>query len=82
MRVTEAQLFYEDLKINHTAGIGGDGARILGEAIIDSVKRFKPDLERELLDKANAAIVRAADTKEVRISVESLFKGESMVGRK
>ncbi len=81
MRVTEAQLFYEDLKIDHTAGIGGDGARILGEAIIDAVKRFKPDFERELLDKANAAIVKAADTKEVRISVQSLFQGESMVGR-
>jgi hypothetical protein len=82
MRVTEAQLFYQDLKINHTAGIGGDGARILGDAIIDAVKRFKPDLERELLDKANAAIVKAGDTKEVRVSFQSLFKGEAVVQRK
>lgn len=75
-RATEAQLFYQDLVIEHTAGIGGDGAKRLGEAVITTAKQVKPDLERDLLAKANAAIVKAADTKEVRLSFDALVKGQ------
>ena len=74
LKVNEAQLFYENLVIEHTAGLGGDAARILGEFAVETVKKAKPELERDLLNKANAAIVKAADTKEVRVSVQSLFK--------
>jgi hypothetical protein len=75
VRVTEAQLFYEKLVVEHTAGVGGDAARILGDAVIDTVRRVKPELERDLLAKANAAVVKAADTREVRLSFDSLLKG-------
>jgi hypothetical protein len=75
LRVTEAQLFYEKLVVEHTAGVGGDAARILGDAVIDTVRRVKPDLERDLVAKANAAVVKAADTREVRLSLDSLLKG-------
>jgi len=75
LRITDAQLFYEKLVVEHTAGIGGDGARILGDVVLDTMRRVKPELERDLLAKANAAIVKAADTKEVRLSVDSLLKG-------
>ncbi|QDU22600.1 hypothetical protein [Urbifossiella limnaea] len=75
LKVTDAQLFYEKLVVEHTAGIGGDGARVLGDAVIETVRRVKPQLERDLLAKANAAVVKAADTKEVRLSVDSLLKG-------
>ena len=75
-RATEAQLFYEDLVIEHTAGVGGDAARVLGDAVISAVKQAKPQLERDLLIKANAAIVKAADTKEVRVSFEALVSGK------
>ncbi len=77
MRVTDAQLFYDNLVIEHTAGLGGDAAKLFGEAVVDTVKRLKPDLERDLLAKANKAVVKAADTKEVRISFEALLKGGS-----
>ena len=77
MRVTEAQLFYEKLEITHTAGIGGDGAKILGAAIIDTVKQVKPSLERDLLAKANAAIVKAGDTKEMRVELNKLLEGKT-----
>ena len=43
--------------------------------MLDTVRRVKPELERDLLAQANAAVVKAADTKEVRLSVESLLKG-------
>jgi len=74
VKVTEAQLFYENLVIEHTAGLGGDAAKILGDVVIDAVKQAKPDLERDLLNKANAAIVKAADTKDIRLSLDSLLK--------
>lgn len=82
VRVTEAQLFYDNVVIEHTAGVGGDAAKVLGEAVLDTVKRVKPDLERDLLKKANAAIVKAADTKEVRVSFDSLLKGGGVIERK
>ncbi|MFO0803800.1 MAG: hypothetical protein U0791_11860 [Gemmataceae bacterium] len=75
VKVTEAKLFYDDLVIEHTAGVGGDAAKILGDAVIDTVKQAKPELEKELLDKANAAIVKAADTRDVRLSFDSLLRG-------
>ena len=75
VKVTEAQLFYEKLVVEHTAGVGGDAARVLGDAVIDAVRRVKPDLERDLVAKANAAVVTAADTREVRLSVDALLKG-------
>ena len=77
LRVTEAQVFYEKLEITHTAGIGGDGAKILGAAIIDTVKQVKPSLERDLLAKANAAIVKAGDTKEVRVELNKMLEGKT-----
>ena len=79
LKVNEAQLFYENLVIEHTAGLGGDAARILGEFAVETVKKAKPELERDLLNKANAAIVKAADTKEVRVSLDFLLKGGSTV---
>lgn len=75
VKVTEAKLFYDDLVIEHTAGVGGDAAKILGDAVIDAVKQTKPELEKDLLDKANAAIVKATDTKDVRLSFDSLLRG-------
>jgi hypothetical protein len=79
VRATDAQVFYQDLVIEHTAGIGGDGARLLGDAAIYTVRQVKPELERDLLAKANAAIVKAADTKEVRVSFDALLKGKVAV---
>jgi hypothetical protein len=77
VRVTDAQLFYDKLVIEHTAGLGGDAARLLGDALIHTVKQAKPSLERDLLAKANAAVVKAADTKEVRVSLGKLLEGKA-----
>lgn len=77
VRVTDAQLFYDNLVIEHTAGVGGDGAKLLGDALIHTVKQAKPALERDLLAKANAAIVKAADTKEIRVSLGAVLQGRT-----
>jgi hypothetical protein len=76
LRVTEAELFYEDLVVEHTLGIGGEAAHFLGEAGHKLLTRVKPSLERDLIAKANAAIVKAADTKEVRLELEKLIESK------
>ena len=73
LRVTRADVSYDNLEVMRIAGIGGTGARWLGEAIRSSLKQWKPSIERELMAKANTAIVKAADTREVRLSLTSLF---------
>lgn len=76
LRVNEAQVFYDQLEVTHTAGIGGDGAKLLGAAVIDTIKQVKPSLERDLLAKANAAIVKAGDSKEIRVELHKLLEGK------
>ena len=73
MRVLEAKLSYRDFVVEHTAGVGGDAAKLLGEAVHETVKQWKPSIERNLLEKANAAIVKAGDTKEIRLGLSKLL---------
>lgn len=76
LRVTRSDLKYDNLVVEHTAGIGGDGARVLGDMMLGVVNLVRPNLERDLLAKANAAVVKAADTKEVRLSLMDLLNGK------
>lgn len=69
LRVLHSDLKYDNLVITHVPGLGGDMAQLVGDALHDSLKHWRPGLERNLLAKANAAITKAADTKEVRLSV-------------
>ena len=70
---TEAKLFYDKIVIDHTAGLDGDDAKKVGDLVVDLVKSVKPELEKELLEKANAAIVKAAGTKEVKLQLDKLM---------
>lgn len=76
VRVTEAKLTYWDLECEHTLGVGGDAAKVLGKAVHEVMKKLKPDMEQGLLDKANAAVVKAADTKEVKVELGNLLSGK------
>lgn len=75
VRVLSSDLKYDHLVVTHVPGIGGEVAQALGDGIHSSVKQLRPSMERRLLDKANAAIVKAADSKEVRISLTRIFGG-------
>jgi hypothetical protein len=77
VRVTHADLDYDDLKVEHIAGVGGELAEIWGKMAVGAVKAFRPKLEEELLAKGDAAIIKAADTKEVRVSLSKLLAGEA-----
>jgi hypothetical protein len=76
LRVTQADLSYDHFEVDHVNGVGGDLAKIIGEAAKAGVEQWRPSLERNLIQKADAAIVKAGDTKEVRLSVLNLLKAK------
>jgi hypothetical protein len=76
LRLTDANVGYDHFEVEHIAGVGGDLAKIIGEAARDAVEQWRPSLERRLLEKADAAILKAGDTKEVRLSILKLLKAE------
>jgi hypothetical protein len=82
LHATAATLSYEHLRVEHVAGVGGDGAKVLGETIHKLVQQMKPSLERDLLAKADAAIVRAVDSKEIRIGLASLMRQKSVIRKR
>jgi hypothetical protein len=73
LRVLQAEVGYNNFVVEHIAGVGGDAAKVLGETAHATLQRLRPSLERRLLEKANAAIVKAGDTKEVRVILLSLL---------
>ncbi len=79
IRVTKSDLHFENIVLEHVAGVGGEGAKLLGDAVKHSLRQWHPSLERELLAKANAAIVKSGDTKEVRLSVFNLMKNQGQL---
>jgi hypothetical protein len=75
-RVINSFLHYEDLVIEHTAGVGGDTAKYLGELVLSIIKQVKPSLERKLFERANAAILKAGDSKEIRIGLNGVSRSK------
>jgi hypothetical protein len=76
LRLTDAELYYEKLVVDHTAGVDGDAAKALGELFIDIAKAVKPDIEKDLREKAEAAIVKAVGIREFKIALDKLLQGK------
>jgi hypothetical protein len=74
LRVVKAECGYDNFVVEHIAGVGGELAKVLGDAARGGLKQWHPSFERHLLEKADAAIVKAGDTKEVRLGLGKLFK--------
>ena len=74
LRVTHAQVSYDNFVTEHINGVGGEAAEMIGDLLKSGLKKFHPSLEQDLLAKANATIEKAADTKEVRLSLTDLIK--------
>jgi hypothetical protein len=77
LRVTHADLGYDNFVVEHVAGVGGEAAKLLGDAAKGAIHEWRPALERDLFARADAAIVKAGDTKEVRLGLGSLFNGQN-----
>jgi hypothetical protein len=76
LHVTKADFGYDNLVVEHTAGVGGEAAKVLGDVMIHAVRQVKPSLERKLIERANASIVKAGDTKEVHIRLVEMMGGK------
>jgi len=74
LHVVKSEVGYDNFDMNHIAGLGGAAAEALGDAIRGGLNKWHPSLERDLLTKANQAIEKSADTKEVRLSLQELLK--------
>ncbi len=73
LRVTKADFQYDNLVVQHVAGIGGEAAKVVGDTVLATLRQVHPSLERDLIAKADAAIVKAADTKEIRLGLGNLL---------
>jgi hypothetical protein len=76
LHVLSSAFGHDEVVVEHTAGVGGDAAKVLGDLMLGIVKQAKPSLERKLIEKANAAVLKAGDTKEVRISLADWLNGK------
>lgn len=72
-RFTSADLRYDHLVVEHINGVGGELAKLIGDAAKGAIRQWRPSLERELLAKANTAIVKAGNVKDVRVSLIKLL---------
>jgi hypothetical protein len=77
LRVLDSHLEYDNFVVEHIAGVGGEAAKVLGDAARKSLHQWHPSLERNVLAKAEAALVKAGDTKEVRLSLLQLLKKQT-----
>ena len=73
LKVRKADVGYENLVTEHIFGIGGDGAKFIGDLVVDIVKQFMPSLEKRLLDRLEHSLVKALDNKEVKVGVGKFF---------
>ena len=74
LKVTKADVKYDNLKFEHIAGIGGEAAQLIGELAHAALTQWRPSIEKDALAKANAAVVKAGQHKEVRLGLAKLFK--------
>lgn len=72
LRVTDAKPSYDHLKVTHVAGVGGELAKKLGDWSHEAIQQWKPSLEGKLIDKLTQRIIKAADTKEIQLSLSGL----------
>lgn len=77
LRVVQARVAYDQFVMEHVAGIGGEAAKLLGDTIRKGIEQWHPSIERNLLAKAEAALVKAGDTREVRVGLNGLVKEKS-----
>ncbi|HEV8061992.1 MAG TPA: hypothetical protein VGP68_19090 [Gemmataceae bacterium] len=72
LRVLHATTAYDQLVVEHLPGIGGQAAQILGNVIVENMKKWHPSVEYNLLERLNAAIVKAGDSKDIRVGLAGL----------
>jgi hypothetical protein len=80
LRVLQSRLEVENLVVEHIAGVGGDAAELFGDLARSGLRQWHPSLERDLIARAEAAVVKAGDTKEVRLTLAQLWRKRTHAG--
>jgi hypothetical protein len=68
-KLANVRVGYNELVVEHMAGMGGTAAKLLGKAVTEILGELKPSLEEELLEKANKAVIKAANKQEIRVGL-------------
>jgi hypothetical protein len=74
--VNNVRLTYEQLTFDHLAGLGGEAAEQLGRLMLSVMRQLKPSLERDLLHRLEAGLLRAAQKKEWKVSLTAWLKAK------
>lgn len=77
-QVKDSHVGYDNLVVEHLGGVGGTAARMLGEAVHAGLRRWHPSLERDLLARAEASIIRAGGSRQVHLGLSSLLNRPSL----
>ncbi|MFT3882285.1 MAG: hypothetical protein QM703_21865 [Gemmatales bacterium] len=72
LHVIDAKASYDHLVFSHVPGLGGSAAKVVGNWTVDAVNQMKPSLERKLIDKLTEKLKKAADTKEIQVSLSGI----------
>lgn len=72
-KATGAKVGYSDFVCEHTLAMNGKPAEVLGKAAFEVVKKVAPQVEKDLLAKADAAVLKAAAAKDVRVEFDKLL---------
>lgn len=72
LHVIDAKAGYDNLVFTHVPGLGGSAAKVVGNWTVDAVTQMKPSLERKLIDKLTEKLKKAADTKEIQVSLSGI----------
>lgn len=75
MRAVDGKLSYDQFKVERTAGVSGEVAKLLGDAAHKLLNQVYPSIERRVLEKASKSIVEAADTKDVKLTLGKFVHG-------
>ena len=73
VKVTDVKLFHDKFIIDHTAGMDGPDAQKMGDFMLEVAKSVKPDLEAQLMEKANAAVLKAVGSKDIKVQLDKLL---------
>jgi hypothetical protein len=72
-KAVDARVNYDNLVMENINGIGGDAARITGDVVHHALHRWKPSMERHVLERAREAVLKAGQSREVHVSLAKLL---------
>lgn len=74
VRVYQVRLDYDQVVVDRILGLDGKAAKVVGDGIREAIRRFKPDFEEQLRQRAEAAIIRITDNRQVHLTLDEWLR--------